>query len=100
MNQFPYALSRNHLYEISDAISSHLDAYFESGDPEKHESKYGTLTLLNESQCEIMKNGLGIDAVTTIWYPERLQKIKNIRASQNLPPEATQSERVKWQSGT
>ena len=41
--------SKCELTEISDAISATLDKALAAGDPEHHETQYGTLTLLHEA---------------------------------------------------
>lgn len=89
-------LGRNHFYEICDALSAHLNRYLDNGDPEMHEKAYGTLTLLNEAQCQIIKDALGMEADKMPWYQERLQKLHEIRVSQGLPVEPTQQERMLW----
>lgn len=93
-------LNKNHFYEISDAITAHLDSYLETGDPEQHETKYGTLTLLNEAQAELYEKFQSAKIEECLWYPDRLKKIQAIRRKQKLPIEPTANERSRWAMGT
>lgn len=90
-------LSKAHLYEIYDAISHEIDLHFKTGDVDHNEKKYGTLTLLNEAQCEIGKH-MNVNPIECPWYSERLNTIKAIRKNQGLPEEATEGERRVWAS--
>ena len=90
------ALTRAELMEISDVISSALDAYLQTGDPEDHEKSYGTLTLLHEVQAKIVPHAFGFSLDETEWGPARAQKIAALRVKKGLPTKPTTKERQGW----
>lgn len=92
-------LSQMELVEVSDAISEVLGRIIAAGDPDKHETKYGTLTLLHQAQAKITPIALGFKIEETAWCQERLNEIKAIRRKQRLPVEPTAAEYSRWQSG-
>lgn len=89
--------SRGELTEISDAISATLDRALAAGDPEHHETQYGTLTLLHEAQTKIIAGIFSFGINDTTWGPERAKAIAALRLAQGLPEVATTQERLKWQ---
>lgn len=88
--------SQIELVEIGDAISEVLTRLIETGDPEQHESKYGTLTLLHEAQAKLTPVAFGFSLDQTSWGPEREAEIVEIRRKQGLPDKATDVERAYW----
>lgn len=89
-------LTRNELIEISDAISATLDRYLSSGDTERHEKQYGTLTLLHEAQGKILPEAFGFGLDDMAWGPQRAKKIADLRAKMGLPQIPTMAERSGW----
>lgn len=89
--------SRSELIEISDAISSVLDLALCKGDPDGHEKRYGTLTLLHEAQAKILPVAFSFTINNTVWGPARSQQIADLRVAQGLPAAPTNSERAGWQ---
>lgn len=79
--------TQNELIEISDAISATLDRYLADGDPENHEKKYGTLTLLHKAQAKILPAAFGFSIDDTPWGPARAKQIKDLRAAKNIETE-------------
>lgn len=88
-------LTKAHIYEMFDAISHEIDSHLKTGDIDHNESKYGTLSLLNEAQCELAKH-MNITPEECPWYSDRVNAIKAIRKNQGLPPVATEGERRAW----
>ena len=89
-------LSLRHLSAIFDSITRDIERFFETDDINQLERRFGALTLLHESQVEISKH-IGMFAIErATWYPGQVQRIKEIRVSQGLPPEATEEERKEW----
>lgn len=90
--------SQIELVEISDAISEVLGRLISNDDPEKHESQYGTLTLLHEAQAKLTPAAFGFALDQTSGGPERSAKIAEIRRKQGLPEYPTDTERARWTS--
>lgn len=88
--------TRLELIEISDSISATLDRYLAAGDPERHEKKYGTLTLLHEAQTKILPAAFGFTIDDTHWGPARVQQIAELRIEIGLPVTPTAAERRSW----
>lgn len=88
--------TRAELIEISDAISHELDHYLDSGDPERHEKQYGTLTLLHEAQAKILPVAFNFTLDDTTWGHERVQRISDLRRKMGLPEKPTAAERSGW----
>lgn len=89
-------LTRNELMEISDAITHELDHHLDSGDPERLEQKYGTLTLLHEAQSKILPVAFNFRIEDTDWGSRRAQRIAELRVLQGLPEIPTAAERSRW----
>lgn len=92
----PIEFSKGELIEISDAIVHELAHYLDSGDPEHHEKKYGTLTLLHEAQAKILPIAFGFTLYDTTWGPERAKRIAALRIEMGLPEIPTVAERSGW----
>lgn len=90
--------SQIELVEISDAISEVLGRLITSGDPEKNESTYGTLTLLHEAQAKCLPVAFGFKLDDMPWGSEQAQQIAAIRVKQGLPEKPTVTERSRWAS--
>jgi hypothetical protein len=90
--------SQNELVEISDAISEVLGRLLASGDPEQHETKYGTLTLLHEAQGKLLPGAFGFSHNDVDWAVEQFDRIKVARVKQGLPETPTYAERLRWAS--
>ncbi|MGP1715635.1 MAG: hypothetical protein ACTS9Y_00520 [Methylophilus sp.] len=89
-------LSLLQLSKIFDAITRDLERLFQTNDEDKLEKKFGSITLLHESQKEISKH-LGMFPIENVtWYPGQVKKIREIRISQGLPAEPTALERLEW----
>lgn len=88
--------TKSELIEISDAISHELDHYLDSGDHERHEKQYGTLTLLHEAQAKILPVAFGFTLDDTTWGPERAQRIAELRIQMGLKATPTAAERSGW----
>ena len=88
--------TRLELIEISDSISSTLSQYLAAGDPERHEKRYGTLTLLHEAQTKILPAAVGFTIEDTPWGPARAQQIAELRVGMGLPETPTAAERNGW----
>lgn len=88
--------TRAELIEISDAISHKLSHYLDSGDPERHEKQYGTMTLLHEAQAKILPVAFNFTLDDTVWGPERAQRISELRSEMGLPKKPTAAERMGW----
>lgn len=84
------------LIEISDSISATLDRYLAAGDTERHERRYGTLTLLHEAQAKILPDAFGFTIKDTPWGPARAQQIAELRVGMGLPETPTAAERNGW----
>lgn len=89
--------SRAELIEISDSISAALGLALSTGDPERHEKRYGTLTLLHEAQAKILPVAFSFTINDTPWGPARSQQIADLRVAQGLSAAPTNSERAGWQ---
>ena len=85
--------TRDELIEISDAISESLDRYLSAGDPENHEKKYNTLTLLHRAQAKILPVAFGVTIDDTPWGPARAQQINDLRVAKRLKPRPTRKDR-------
>lgn len=84
---------------VSDAISEVLGRLISTGDPEKHETKYGTLTLLSRAQAKLLPDLVGFTEEAPAWWTERLVQINAIRRKQRLPVEPAKVELARWHSG-
>lgn len=89
-------LSQSELVEISDAIAEMIRKTLADDDAEMHEKKYGTLTLLQETQGKIMPLAFGFHPEETVWGPEQAKHIVEVRRRQGLPDRATEGERQMW----
>lgn len=88
--------TRLELIEISDTISAALNRALAEGDPEGHEKRYGTLTLLHEAQAKILPAAFGFTIDDTPWGPERSTRIAALRVAQGLPETPSAAERSGW----
>ena len=88
--------TRLELIEISDSISATLGQYLAAGDTERHEKRYGTLTLLHEAQAKILPTAFGFTIDDTPWGPARAQQIAQLRVEMGLPVIPTAAERSGW----
>ena len=90
--------SQIELVEIGDAISETLGRLLSSGDTDRNESQYGTLTLLHEAQGKLLPVALGFSHHDVDWAYEQAERIKKIRVGQGLPALPDDSERARWSS--
>ncbi len=95
-DQTTIEFTRLELLEISDAISATLGQYLAAGDTERHEKRYGTLTLLHEAQAKILPAAIGFTIDDTPWGPARAQQIAKLRVGMGLPETPTTAERSGW----
>lgn len=86
------------LAEISDAISLMIRETLADGDAEGYETKYGTLTLLQDAQAKILPVAFGFGPSDTSWAASQAEQIKSVRRAWGLPVEATDGERRVWAS--
>ncbi len=84
---------------VSDAISEVLARLISTGDPEKHETKYGTLTLLSRAQAKLLPDLVDFTEEAPAWWTERLVQINAIRRKQRLPVEPSDTEAARWHAG-
>lgn len=89
-------LTHQELMEVSDAITDVLNRSLAAGDPEGHEKRYGTLTLLHEAQAKIMPVAFNFRIEDTDWGPARAREIAELRVRQGLPEIPTAAERSGW----
>lgn len=86
--------TRDELVEISDAISATLGRYLSTGDPENHEKKYNTLSLLHQAQAQILPAVFGFSIDDTPWGPARARQINDLRVAKGLNPRPLRKEAV------